>query len=112
MIKASASNRASTNDVVLDGDCVVAFRQLTAVRVDKQGEVSKLRLVPAKGLVELQMLVNARQPLLCRRKLSVLSRSETQKEDIRKPDLASQDMSDAHLMIIDHVGQVVCGEAV
>lgn len=55
---------ASTHDVGLDGRRTVALRQLGAVGVDEQRQVRKRWPLPAEGVVQLQVLVDGREPLL------------------------------------------------
>lgn len=63
--------------------------QLAAIPVEEQGQVGKVRWLPAQGLVEEQMLGGGDQPLG-----------------------APQHVADAHVVVVHHAGQVVGGEAI
>lgn len=63
--------------------------QLAAIPIEEQGQVGKARWLPAQGLVQKQMLGGGDQPLG-----------------------APQHVADAHVVVVHHACQVVCGKAI
>ena len=75
--------------VLGDGGGAVALAQLGAVGGQDDGQVGEERRRPAEGLVEAQVAWRAGEPLL-----------------------GPEHVADLHIVVVDHVGEVVCGEAV
>jgi hypothetical protein len=63
--------------------------QFAAISIEEQGQVGKVRWLPAQGFVQEQVFGGRHEPLR-----------------------APQYMADAHVVVIHHTGQVVRGEAV